>query len=41
MAIENNRLTNEQYEQNFADIRPPFENKDSGSGGSESLYILL
>lgn len=27
MAIENNRLTNEQYEQNFADIRPPFENK--------------
>lgn len=27
MAIQNNRLTNEQYEQNFADIRPPFENK--------------
>lgn len=27
MAIENNRLTNEQYEANFADIRPPFENK--------------
>jgi dihydropyrimidine dehydrogenase (NAD+) subunit PreT len=27
MAIENNKLTNEQYEQNFADIRPPFENK--------------
>jgi len=27
MAIENNRLTKEQYEQNFADIRPPFENK--------------
>jgi glutamate synthase (NADPH/NADH) small chain len=27
MAIENNRLTQEQYEQNFADIRPPFENK--------------
>jgi len=27
MAIENNRLTDEQYEQNFADIRPPFENK--------------
>ena len=27
MAITNNRLTNEQYEQNFADIRPPFENK--------------
>ncbi len=27
MAIVNNRLTNEQYEQNFADIRPPFENK--------------
>ena len=25
--IENNRLTKEQYEQNFADIRPPFENK--------------
>ena len=27
MAIQNNRLTNEQYEENFADIRPPFENK--------------
>src|SRR5678810_441413 len=27
MAIESNRLTNEQYEQNFSDIRPPFENK--------------
>jgi glutamate synthase (NADPH/NADH) small chain len=27
MAIENNRLTNEQYEKNFADIRPPFESK--------------
>jgi dihydropyrimidine dehydrogenase (NAD+) subunit PreT len=27
MAIENNRLTQEQYEANFADIRPPFENK--------------
>jgi dihydropyrimidine dehydrogenase (NAD+) subunit PreT len=27
MAIENNRLSQEQYEQNFADIRPPFENK--------------
>ncbi|HMK28016.1 MAG TPA: NAD(P)-dependent oxidoreductase [Chitinophagaceae bacterium] len=27
MAITNNRLTKEQYEQNFEDIRPPFENK--------------
>src|ERR1043165_723018 len=27
MAIQNNRLTKEQYEENFADIRPPFENK--------------
>jgi dihydropyrimidine dehydrogenase (NAD+) subunit PreT len=25
--ITNNRLSQEQYEQNFADIRPPFENK--------------
>ena len=25
--IEHNRLSKEQYEQNFADIRPPFENK--------------
>jgi glutamate synthase (NADPH/NADH) small chain len=25
--IRNNRLSKEQYEQNFADIRPPFENK--------------
>ncbi|MBL7725032.1 MAG: NAD(P)-dependent oxidoreductase [Chitinophagaceae bacterium] len=24
--IKNNRLTNEQYEQNFADIHPPYEN---------------
>src|SRR6188474_2931346 len=27
MSIQNNRLTQEQYEENFADIRPPFENK--------------
>jgi dihydropyrimidine dehydrogenase (NAD+) subunit PreT len=27
MAISNYRLTKEQYEQNFADIHPPFENK--------------
>jgi len=27
MAISNKRLTTEQYEQNFADIHPPFENK--------------
>ena len=27
MAIQNNRLTQEEYEENFADIRPPFENK--------------
>lgn len=27
MPIKNNRLTKEQYEQNFADIHPPFENK--------------
>ncbi|NOT51168.1 MAG: NAD(P)-dependent oxidoreductase [Chitinophagaceae bacterium] len=27
MAITNNKLTKEQYEQNFADIHPPFENK--------------
>jgi len=27
MAIINNRLTKEQYDQNFADIHPPFENK--------------
>ncbi len=26
MAIGNNRLTKEQYEQNFADIHPPYEN---------------
>ncbi len=27
MPIAANKLTNEQYEQNFADIHPPFENK--------------
>jgi glutamate synthase (NADPH/NADH) small chain len=27
MAINNNRLTKQEYEQNFADIHPPFENK--------------
>lgn len=27
MAITNNRLTKEQYEANFVDIHPPFENK--------------
>lgn len=26
MSITNNRLTKEQYEQNFSDIHPPFEN---------------
>jgi len=29
MAIQNNRLSPEQYEANFADIRPPFENKSA------------
>jgi glutamate synthase (NADPH/NADH) small chain len=27
MAIEKNKLTAEQYQQNFSDIHPPFENK--------------
>src|SRR3982750_1196089 len=27
--IENNRLTAEQYEQNFSDIHPPFDNKEA------------
>ena len=27
MAIENNRLSSSEYEQNFSDIHPPFENK--------------
>lgn len=27
MAIQNNRLSKEQYEKNFSDIHPPFENK--------------
>jgi dihydropyrimidine dehydrogenase (NAD+) subunit PreT len=27
--IENNRLTTEEYQQNFADIHPPFETKDA------------
>lgn len=27
MSIVNNRLSKEQYEQNFSDIHPPFENK--------------
>ncbi len=31
MAIINNRLTKEQYEENFADIRPPFENKTAAA----------
>lgn len=29
MAITNNKLTTERYEQNFADIHPPFENKSA------------
>ncbi len=29
MSITNNRLSNEQYEQNFSDIHPPFETKDA------------
>jgi dihydropyrimidine dehydrogenase (NAD+) subunit PreT len=27
MAISNNKLTKDQYDQNFSDIHPPFENK--------------
>ncbi len=29
MAIQNNKLTQQQYEQNFSDIHPPFETKDA------------
>jgi dihydropyrimidine dehydrogenase (NAD+) subunit PreT len=29
MSIQNNRLTSEQYEENFSDIHPPFENKEA------------
>jgi dihydropyrimidine dehydrogenase (NAD+) subunit PreT len=29
MAIVNNRLNGEQYEENFSDIHPPFENKSA------------
>jgi len=29
MSIINNRLSKEQFEKNFADIHPPFENKDA------------
>jgi len=29
MAITNNRLTKEQYQQNFSDIHPPFETADA------------
>jgi dihydropyrimidine dehydrogenase (NAD+) subunit PreT len=29
MSIKNNRLTAEQYEQNFSDIHPPFDSRES------------
>src|SRR5215212_10633007 len=29
MSITNNRLTAEQYEENFSDIHPPFETKEA------------
>lgn len=29
MAIENNKITKEQYAENFSDIHPPFETKDA------------
>lgn len=29
MAISNNRLSTEQYEENFSDIHPPFESKEA------------
>ena len=29
MSISANRLTSEQYEQNFSDIHPPFETQDA------------
>ncbi len=31
MPVRNNRLTKEEYEQNFSDIRPPFENKTAAA----------
>ncbi|MFC5412736.1 NAD(P)-dependent oxidoreductase [Larkinella bovis] len=39
MAIVNNRLTEEQYEQNFGDIHPPFVNRDAAQvEASRCLY---
>ena len=29
MPIKNNRLTAEQYEQNFSDLHPPFDSRES------------
>src|SRR6201991_2714609 len=29
MSVTNNRLTNQQYEQNFSDIHPPYETRDA------------
>src|SRR5215470_13843986 len=29
MAIQNNRLTSQQYDENFDDIHPPFDNKEA------------
>ena len=29
MEITNNRLTSEQYAENFSDIHPPFDNKEA------------
>jgi len=29
MSIQNNRLTGEQYSENFSDIHPPFETEDA------------
>jgi hypothetical protein len=34
MAIQNNRLTQQQYDENFADIRPPFERPPVPQGGN-------
>jgi hypothetical protein len=41
MAIQNNRLTEEQYEQNFADIRPPFERPPVPPRGNLDLEFIL
>ena len=42
MAISFNRLTEKQYEENFSDIHPPFENKEAALvEANRCIFVMM